>query len=95
MIIQTAPTGKPHLVILQTDHYALMSGAFAAAFGSRRICSIESCRAMIYAAGHHDEGWAPIDARVEQDPAKPVCLIILRERHCLSCTNQRGIACIQ
>lgn len=66
MIIQTAPTGKPHLVILQTDH-ALMSGAFAAAFGNEEFAALNPVEPMIYVAGHHDEGWAPIDARVEQD----------------------------
>ncbi len=66
MIIQTAPENTPHLVIIQTDH-ALMSGAFAAAFGNAEFAPINPAEPMIYVSGHHDEGWAPIDARVEQD----------------------------
>lgn len=66
MIIQTAPENEPNLVIMQTDH-ALMSGAFAAAFGNAEFASLNLAEPMIYVAGHHDEGWAPIDARFEQD----------------------------
>ena len=66
MIIQTTPENTPHLVIIQTDH-ALMSGVFAAAFGNAEFAPIYPAEAMIYVSGHHDEGWAPIDARVEQD----------------------------
>lgn len=66
MIIQTAPENKPYLVIMQADH-ALMSGDFAAAFGNADFAPLNPAEPMIYVSGHHDEGWAPIDARVEQD----------------------------
>ncbi len=66
MIIQTAPENEPHLVIMQTDH-ALMSGAYAAAFGNVEFAPLDPDEPMIYVSGHHDEGWAPIDGRVEQD----------------------------
>lgn len=66
MIVQTAPENQPHLVIIQTDH-ASMSGEFAAAFGNDEFESVSPFAAMVHVAGHHDDGWAPIDAKVEMD----------------------------
>lgn len=66
MIVQTAPEGKSHLVILQTDH-AILSGEFATAFGNDEFETVAPFDAMVYVAGHHDDGWAPIDAKVEMD----------------------------
>ncbi|WP_420630136.1 DUF3891 family protein [Candidatus Leptofilum sp.] len=66
MIIQTAPTGHPHLVIFQTDH-AQTSGQIAAAFGNEAFASPSPYEPMVYVATHHDAGWQPIDARVEMD----------------------------
>lgn len=66
MIIQTAPENAPHLVILQTDH-ALMSGQFASAFGNDTFAGLSPAAPMIHVSAHHDDGWAAIDARAEQD----------------------------
>lgn len=67
MIIQTAATGRPHFVIRQTDH-ARMSGQLARAFGNAAFWPLEPRDAMIFIAGHHDEGWEPIDAKPGRDP---------------------------
>lgn len=67
MIVQSAPAGKPHFVILQTDH-ARMSGQFAAAFGNEQFAALAPRQAMEFVSGHHDEGWAELDSRVLQDP---------------------------
>lgn len=66
MIIQTAPENKAHLVIIQTDH-AILSGEFAAAFGNDEFERVAPFAAMVHVAGHHDDGWAAIDAKVEMD----------------------------
>lgn len=67
MIVQTAPPGEPHLVILQTDH-ARMSGQFAEAFGNDEFMEPYPREPLLFVAAHHDDGWLPIDALVEQDP---------------------------
>ena len=66
MIVQTAPEGNPHLVIMQTDH-AILSGEFAAAFGNDEFEPVAPLDAMVHVAGHHDDGWAPIDTKAEMD----------------------------
>jgi hypothetical protein len=66
MIIQTAASEQPHLVIFQTDH-AQTSGQIAAAFGNDDFALPEPYEPMVYVATHHDAGWQPIDARVEMD----------------------------
>jgi len=67
MIVQSAPEDSPHLVIFQTDH-ALMSGQFASAFGNDEFAKLTPLEPMIHVAAHHDDGWADIDGRGEQDP---------------------------
>jgi len=66
MIVQTASEGQPHRVIFQTDH-ALMSGQIAAAFGNDEFGTPSPHEPMVYVAAHHDEGWQPIDTRVEMN----------------------------
>lgn len=66
MIIQTAPENVPNQVILQTDH-AAMSEQFAEAFGNDAFAPLLPREPMVYVAGHHDDGWATIDAKVEQN----------------------------
>ena len=67
MIVQSAETGNPHFVILQTDH-ARMSGQLARAFGNASFADIVPREVVAYAVAHHDEGWAELDARMLQDP---------------------------
>lgn len=66
MIIQSAPEGVPHQVILQTDH-AAMSGQFAEAFGNGNFAPLSPREPMIHVAAHHDDGWARVDGLVEQN----------------------------
>ncbi len=44
-----------------------MSGQFAAAFGNSEFSSLVPTEQMVFVAAHHDEGWQPIDERVEMD----------------------------
>lgn len=67
MIVQTAPQGQPHFVILQVDH-ARMAGQFAEAFGNERFAAPAPREPLIYAVAHHDEGWEMIDAEPGLDP---------------------------
>lgn len=67
MIVQSAESGKPHFVILQTDH-ARMSGQLAQAFGNADFADLEPHEPVAYVVAHHDEGWAELDAQVLQDP---------------------------
>lgn len=67
MIVQSAETGNPHFVILQTDH-ARMSGHLAQAFGNAQFAALNPREPVAYAVAHHDEGWAELDARMLQDP---------------------------
>ena len=67
MIVQTASEGQPHRIIFQTDH-ARMSGQIAAVFGNDDFASPTPQEPLIFVAAHHDEGWQPVDERVEMDP---------------------------
>ena len=66
MIVQSAPEGQPHFVIIQTDH-ALMSGQFAAAFGNETFAALTPREPVEYVTAHHDEGWTQIDATARLD----------------------------
>ena len=65
MIVQSAAENSPHMVITQPDH-AVMSGDFAQAFGNEMFAGLDPEGPMVFVAGHHDDGWAQIDAKVEQ-----------------------------
>lgn len=67
MIVQTTSDGQPSFVIEQADH-ARMSGQVAAAFGNDRFAAPVPRDLMIYVAGHHDEGWVPVDGLRLQSP---------------------------
>ncbi len=67
MIVQSAPQGQPHFVILQTDH-ALTSGQLAKAFGNKAFAPLTPRALMEFVSAHHDEGWAELDQRFLQDP---------------------------
>lgn len=67
MIVQTAPLGQPHFIILQTDH-ALTSGQLARAFGNNTFAPLIPQALMEFVTAHHDEGWAELDQRFLQDP---------------------------
>lgn len=66
MIVQTAPEGAPNLIIQQARH-ARLSGRFAEAYGNEEFSPVTPRDPMVYVASHHDEGWLPIDALMEQD----------------------------
>ena len=66
MIVQSAPKGKPHFVILQTDH-ARASGELAAAFGNGMFAPLYPQELMEYVVAHHDEGWTSVDEEVNRD----------------------------
>jgi hypothetical protein len=68
MIVQTAPAGTAHFVILQTDH-ARTAGQFAAAFGNEQFSPLTPEEPMLFMTAHHDEGWAEVDAGARIDPA--------------------------
>ena len=67
MIIQTAPEGQPHFVIMQAEH-ARMSGQLARAFGNMQFESLHPQALMERIVAHHDEGWLEVDARQVRDP---------------------------
>ncbi len=67
MIIQSSPTGQPHLVIRQVDH-ARLAGQFAAAFGNDTFAPLEPKALMEFVTAHHDEGWIELDAKAPRDP---------------------------
>jgi hypothetical protein len=67
MIVQSAPEGQPRFVIEQIDH-ARMSGQLAEALGNARFAGLDPREPMEYVAGHHDEGWAQVDAQAKRDP---------------------------
>jgi hypothetical protein len=68
MIIQSAPTGAPHLAVMMHEHTAL-SGQLARAFGNREFAPIEPFEPMVYVIAHHDAGWAEFDRDPATDPA--------------------------
>lgn len=73
MIVQERDGGL--LLFRQTDH-ALLSGAFAAAWGNDRVPAPEPRDAILVAAARHDDGWAEweLAPRVDDD-RKPVDFI--------------------
>ncbi len=66
MIVQTAPEGEAHFVVLQADH-ARASGQLALAFGNADFGELYPKDLMEFVVAHHDEGWTPVDAEVNRD----------------------------
>lgn len=67
MIIQSAPPEQPHFAIEQPDH-TRTCGQLARAFGNQHFAPPHPRELVIFTVEHHDEGWAAIDALVEQSP---------------------------
>ena len=67
MIVQTAPEGEPHFVILQVDHTRL-AGDLARGWGNASFVALEPRDLMEFAVTHHDQGWEALDQRFLQDP---------------------------
>lgn len=66
MIVQNAPAGEPHFVITMEQHTAF-ADAMARAFGNDRFEPLSPREDMIFVVGHHDAGWAPVDAEIGLD----------------------------
>lgn len=66
MIVQTAPPGEAHFVIMQTDH-TVTSGQLASAFGNAQFERSPLHDLLTYVAAHHDEGWRAVDAQQTLD----------------------------
>ncbi len=67
MIVQTAPEGMPHFIIMQTDH-TVASGQFAEAFGNEYFETSPLHPLLCYITAHHDAGWQMVDAAQTLDP---------------------------
>jgi hypothetical protein len=67
MIVQNAPAGEPHFVITMEQHTAF-ADAMARAFGNDRFEPVSPREEMLFVIGHHDAGWAPVDAEPGLDP---------------------------
>lgn len=61
MIVQTAPVGAPHFIIMQTDH-TKTCGQFIEAFGNHLFERTAPHDLMVYVVTHHDAGWRAVDA---------------------------------
>ncbi len=73
MILQERDGGL--LLVRQTDH-ALLSGAFATAWGSASIPSLAHRSSTLVAAARHDDGWAEWELAPKADPdGRPVDFI--------------------
>ena len=67
MIVQSAPEGDPHFVMIMPEHTAL-AGQLARAFGNARFEPVEPRDEVIYTVDHHDHGWVELDAEAPLDP---------------------------
>ncbi|MGI9608501.1 MAG: DUF3891 family protein [Acidimicrobiales bacterium] len=67
MIVQTAAEGAPHFVIAMRQHTAF-AGSLSRHFGNDDFVGLEPQEPMQYIVGHHDEGWAELDALAPQNP---------------------------
>lgn len=67
MIVQSAPPGQPHFVILQIDH-ANAAGKLAEAFGNESFAPLSPRDPMQFMVTHHDQGWESVDAHPLIDP---------------------------
>jgi Protein of unknown function (DUF3891) len=63
---ESAPAGKPRLVIDQLEHTRL-AGRFAAAWGNAGFAPLSPRELMLHLVTHHDEGWDVVDAEVGRD----------------------------
>ncbi|MFQ5534613.1 MAG: DUF3891 family protein [Sphingomonadales bacterium] len=67
MIVQSAPAGEPHFVVMMRDHTEL-AAQFARAFGNDDFEPVEPGSVVIDLVVHHDQGWAEWDAAPRIDP---------------------------
>ncbi len=68
MMVQSAPVGEPRFICSMAEHNDLC-GAFARAFGNDKFDSLDPFDEMVYVVGHHDRGWADLDAAPVLDAA--------------------------
>ena len=67
MIVQSAADGGPHLVITMAEHTEL-AGRVARVFGNDKFEPVAPRDEMLFVVGHHDQGWAELDAAPGLDP---------------------------
>lgn len=67
MIVQSAADGGPHLVITMAEHTEL-AGRVARVFGNDKFEPVAPRDEMLFVVGHHDQGWAELDATIGLDP---------------------------
>lgn len=67
MIVQTAPTNKPHFVITMAEH-CQFAAQFAQAFGNDRFFPPPHRMHLERLIAHHDRGWADYDRHPGLNP---------------------------